>query len=90
MPVLARLVYRVSPPFFCPSLWERCPSAARTERVNAAKPSQSPSVTALPEGEPSCPRSGLGLSLREGAERLLYAEAAQEGELLPAGVFSVE
>ena len=33
------------------SLWERWPSAARTERVGA-KPSQSPAVTALPEGEP--------------------------------------
>ena len=48
----------------CLSLWERWPSAARTERgnvedlggrdysTNAAGPSQSPTVTALPEGEP--------------------------------------
>ena len=42
----------------CLSLWERWPSAARTERgnvaipTNAARPSQSPAVTALPEGEP--------------------------------------
>ena len=37
----------------CLSLWERWTSAARTERVSkAAMPSQSPSVTALPEGEP--------------------------------------
>ncbi len=37
----------------CLSLWERWPSAARTERENrGAKPSQSPSVTALPKGEP--------------------------------------
>ncbi len=54
------LMYRVSVP--CLSLWERWPSAARTERVNndhlvllfkkAARPSQSPAVTALPKGEP--------------------------------------
>jgi len=37
----------------CLSLWERWPSAARTERVNkGARPSQSPSVTAPPKGEP--------------------------------------
>ena len=43
----------------CLSLWERWPSAARTERANrtapgqkAAKPSRSPAATALPEGEP--------------------------------------
>ena len=37
----------------CLSLWERWPSKARTERENrGAIPSQSPSVTALPEGEP--------------------------------------
>ena len=37
----------------CLSLWERWPSKARTERGNrGAMPSQSPSVTALPEGEP--------------------------------------
>ena len=49
----------------CLSLWERWPSAARTERVNndhlvllfkkAARPSQSPAVTALPKGEPRVP-----------------------------------
>ena len=54
------LMYRVSVP--CLSLWERWPSAARTERVNndhlvllfkkAARPSQSPAVTALLKGEP--------------------------------------
>ena len=54
------LMYRVSVP--CLSLWERWPSAAGTERVNndhlvllfkkAARPSQSPAVTALPKGEP--------------------------------------
>ena len=54
------LMCRVSVP--CLSLWERWPSAARTERVNndhlvllfkkAARPSQSPAVTALPKGEP--------------------------------------
>ena len=54
------LMYRVSVP--CLSLWERWPSAARTERANndhlvllfkkAARPSQSPAVTALPKGEP--------------------------------------
>ena len=48
-------VFRVcSPP--CLSLWERWPSEARTERgvhaQTAARPSQSPSVTALPKGEP--------------------------------------
>ena len=37
----------------CLSLWERWTSAARTERGNrGAIPSQSPSVTALPKGEP--------------------------------------
>ena len=53
----------------CLSLWERWPSAARTERANKlilsfkkavcptgsgvlVFPSQSPAVTALPEGEP--------------------------------------
>ena len=37
----------------CLSLWERWLSEAKTERVNkGAKPSQSPAVTALPEGEP--------------------------------------
>ena len=37
----------------CHSLWERWPSKARTERGNqGAMPSQSPAVTALPEGEP--------------------------------------
>ena len=36
----------------CLSLWERWLSEAKTERVNAAMPSQSPPVTALPEGEP--------------------------------------
>ena len=37
----------------CLSLWERRPSEARPERENkGGKPSQSPSVTALPEGEP--------------------------------------
>ena len=37
----------------CLSLWERWLSAARTERENrGAIPSQSPSVTALPKGEP--------------------------------------
>ena len=37
----------------CLSLWERWPSKARTERGKRdAMPSQSPSVTALPEGEP--------------------------------------
>ena len=37
----------------CLSLWERCLSEAKTERGNTgATPSQSPSVTALPEGEP--------------------------------------
>ena len=37
----------------CLSLWERWLSEARTERVyETAIPSQSPSVTALPEGEP--------------------------------------
>ena len=54
------LMCRVSVP--CLSLWERWPSAARTERANndhlvllfkkAARPSQSPAVTALPKGEP--------------------------------------
>ena len=35
------------------SLWERWLSEAKTERGNGCgKPSQSPSVTALPEGEP--------------------------------------
>ena len=42
----------------------------------------------------SSPRGGakwaIGLSLWEKTEHLLHAEAAQEGELLPAGVFSVE
>ncbi len=44
----------------CLSLWERWLSEAKTERVNkGAKPSQSPAVTALPEGEPrGCPRIG--------------------------------
>ena len=37
----------------CLSLWERWTSAARTERGDqGAKPSQSPTATALPEGEP--------------------------------------
>ena len=37
----------------CLSLWERWLSEAKTEMVNkGAKPSQSPAVTALPEGEP--------------------------------------
>ena len=37
----------------CLSLWERWTSAARTERGNrGAMPSQSPSATALPKGEP--------------------------------------
>ena len=37
----------------CLSLWERCLSEAKTERVHmGATPSQSPSVTALPRGEP--------------------------------------
>ena len=37
----------------CLSLWERCLSEAKAERVHkAARPSQSPAVTALPEGEP--------------------------------------
>ena len=46
-----RLAYRAGTP--CLSLWERWPSAARTERGNRASiPSQSPSVTALPKGEP--------------------------------------
>ena len=37
----------------CLSLWERWPSEARTERGDqGAIPSQSPAVTALPEGEP--------------------------------------
>ena len=37
----------------CLSLWERWTSEARTERVyQGAVPSQSPSATALPEGEP--------------------------------------
>ena len=37
----------------CLPLWERWLSEAKTERGNkAAIPSQSPSVTALPEGEP--------------------------------------
>ena len=37
----------------CLSLWERRPSEARTERgKQGAAPSQSPSVTALPKGEP--------------------------------------
>ena len=37
----------------CLSLWERWLSEAKTERVHRdVKPSQSPSVTALPEGEP--------------------------------------
>ena len=37
----------------CLSLWERCLSEAKTERVHkAARPSQSPAVTALPKGEP--------------------------------------
>ena len=37
----------------CLSLWERCLSEAKTEGVHkAARPSQSPAVTALPEGEP--------------------------------------
>ena len=44
----------------CLSLWERCLSGAKAERDNertsftpAHRPSQSPAVTALPEGEPS-------------------------------------
>ena len=46
-----RLAYRAGTP--CLSLGERWPSAARTERGNRASiPSQSPSVTALPKGEP--------------------------------------
>ena len=37
----------------CLSLWERRPSEARPKRENkGGKPSQSPSVTALPAGEP--------------------------------------
>ena len=37
----------------CLSLWERWLSNAKTERgYETATPSQSPSVTALPEGEP--------------------------------------
>jgi hypothetical protein len=43
----------------CLSLWERWPSIARTERANLVldgshetRPSQSPTVTALPKGEP--------------------------------------
>ena len=37
----------------CLSLWERCPSAGRTEReTRHREPSQSPSVTAPPKGEP--------------------------------------
>ncbi len=37
----------------CLSLWERWPSKARTERGNQdAMPSQSPTATALPKGEP--------------------------------------
>ena len=37
----------------CLSLWERWTSAARTERGNrGAMPSQSPTATALPKGEP--------------------------------------
>ena len=46
-----RLAYRAGTP--CLSLGERWPSAARPERGNRASiPSQSPSVTALPKGEP--------------------------------------
>ena len=43
----------------CLSLWERCLSEAKAERVyQGAVPSQSPSVTAPPKGEPrGCLRS---------------------------------
>ena len=45
------MVYRASTP--CLSHWERWLTEAKTERGNkAAIPSQSPTVTALPEGEP--------------------------------------
>ena len=46
-----RTSYRANIP--CLSLWERWPSAARTERVSkGARLSPSPAVTALPKGEP--------------------------------------
>ncbi len=55
----------------CLSLWERWLSAAKTERGNrGAKPSQSPAVTALPEGEP---RGCTSLYTRNGAYRYRYA-----------------
>ena len=50
----------------CLSLWERWLSEAKTERVNkGAKPSQSPSVTALPEGEPRGCTSSHSMLTRE-------------------------
>ena len=64
-----RLAYRAGTP--CLSLWERWPSAARTERGNrAAMPSQSPSVTALPKGEP---RGYPHIYTKNGAYRYRYA-----------------
>ena len=61
----------------CLSLRERWPSAARTERGSkAASPSQSPSVTALPEGEPRdvCSKSPSPLPLGE------VSEQSEDGE----------
>ena len=72
----------------CLSLWERWTSKARRERENrGAKPSQSPSVTALPEGEPrGVPRhekwraSPLPLPLGEVDER------SEDGEGRPGAM----
>ena len=49
----------------CLSCWERWLSEAKTERVDAARPSQPPAATALPEGEPSSPLSRLRRQLSQ-------------------------
>ena len=72
----------------CLSLWERWPSEARTERGNrGAIPSQSPSVTALPEGEP---RGCTQLHTKNGAYRFRYAPfTVLRPPLRPLGDFSI-
>ena len=67
----------------CLSLWERWPSAARTERGNeGAKPSQSPAATVPPKGEPR----GAYIGTRNGAGPSLplplgeVSERSEDGE----------
>ena len=77
----------------CLSLWERCLSEAKTERVNeGVKPSQSPAVTALPEGEPRGFNASLMLALPEGNRGALLgfiSAASTGGCALSAVIFGV-